>query len=188
MRLSLRPAVRHTAVRAQQPSGAAHRRRSNAARRGTGSARRPRTRCAPDAPRRPGIPATIRLGYTPIASFDTLPALLATLQDDHPDLTVDARELYSAEIPERLRAGDLDVGLAMSPQQLDDLNSELLRTEPVAALGVVALEVTDAALIAELCLLWPTRSRSGAVTNFLDRARACATRNVWLPNGAAESA
>ncbi|GAA1594195.1 LysR substrate-binding domain-containing protein [Kribbella hippodromi] len=80
-----------------------------------------------------GIATTIRLGYTPVTSFDTLSVLLDALREVHPDFMVDAREVFSAEIPERLRAGDLDVGLALSPQLLDGVDGELLREEPVAA-------------------------------------------------------
>ncbi|APU14955.1 transcriptional regulator [Actinoalloteichus sp. GBA129-24] len=81
-----------------------------------------------------GIATTIRLGYTPITSFDTLTVLLAALQEDHPDFTVEAREFFSSEIPERLCAGDLDIGLALSPQPIDGVDGELLREEPVSAL------------------------------------------------------
>ncbi|GHH38797.1 transcriptional regulator [Lentzea cavernae] len=80
-----------------------------------------------------GITATIRLGYTPVTGLGTLTALLDALREDHPDFVVDARELFSAEIPERLRAGELDVGLALSPPPLDGVKSELLREEPVTA-------------------------------------------------------
>ncbi|MGW3431771.1 LysR family transcriptional regulator [Streptomyces melanosporofaciens] len=81
-----------------------------------------------------GITTTIRLGYTPVTSFDTLTVLLDALQEDHPDFTVDPRECFSAEIPERLCAGDLDIGLALSPQPLDGVGGEILREEPVSAL------------------------------------------------------
>lgn len=49
-----------------------------------------------------GIATTIRVGYTPVTSFGTLTVLLDALQEDHPDFTIDPREFYSAEIPERL--------------------------------------------------------------------------------------
>lgn len=81
-----------------------------------------------------GIVTTIRLGYTPVTSFDTLTTLLNALQANHPGITVDTRELFSAEIPERLRAGDLDIGLALSPQPTDGVAAEILRREPVSAL------------------------------------------------------
>jgi DNA-binding transcriptional LysR family regulator len=81
-----------------------------------------------------GIATTIRLGYTPITSFGTLTVLLDALQEDHPDVTFDPREFFSAEIPERLCAGDLDIGLALSPQPLAGVGGEILREEPVSAL------------------------------------------------------
>ncbi|MBL0885271.1 LysR family transcriptional regulator [Myceligenerans sp. I2] len=81
-----------------------------------------------------GIATTIRLGYTPIANFGTITVLLDALQEAHPDFTIDAREIFSAEIPERLRVGDLDIGLALSPQHLDGVAGELLRREAVSAL------------------------------------------------------
>jgi DNA-binding transcriptional LysR family regulator len=81
-----------------------------------------------------GAATTLRLGYTPVASFDTLPALLAECQKGDPELTIVARELFSAAIPELLVAGDLDVGVALHPQPLAGVETELLRSEPVTAL------------------------------------------------------
>ncbi|GAA0222126.1 LysR family transcriptional regulator [Cryptosporangium japonicum] len=108
-----------------------------------------------------GRTATIRLGYSPIASFGTLTALLAAIAEDHPGLTVDARELFSAEIPERLHAGDLDLGLALSPPTPDGVAVELVRAERVAAIvGVghrlaAAAEIPLADLRDETLLLFP---------------------------------
>ncbi|MFJ3407090.1 LysR substrate-binding domain-containing protein [Promicromonospora sp. NPDC090134] len=81
-----------------------------------------------------GAATTIRLGYTPVANFGTLTTLLDALQDAHPDFTIDAREIFSAEIPERICAGDLDIGLALSPQPFDGVSGEILRKESVSAL------------------------------------------------------
>jgi DNA-binding transcriptional LysR family regulator len=52
----------------------------------------------------------------------------------YPELTVIAGEHFSASIPERLLAGDLDIGLALHPQPVSGVESELLRSEPVTAL------------------------------------------------------
>lgn len=110
-----------------------------------------------------GTATTIRLGYTPISSLDTLTTLLDALQEDHPDLTVDARELFSAEIPERLCAGDLDIGLALSPQDFEGVDGEILRQEDVAALLstrhrlAVAPKIPLADLRDETLLLFPRR-------------------------------
>ncbi|WP_281211468.1 LysR substrate-binding domain-containing protein [Nocardia speluncae] len=110
-----------------------------------------------------GITTTIRLGYTPVTSFDTLMTLLDALHDDHPGLTVDAREIFSAEIPERLCAGDLDIGLALSPQPIHGVGAEILREEPVSALlstrhRLAAVSpIPVAALRDETLLLFPRR-------------------------------
>lgn len=81
-----------------------------------------------------GIATTIRLGYTPVANFGTITVLLDALQEAHPDFTIDAREIFSTEIPERLRAGDLDIGLALSPQPCAGVAGEVLRREAVSAI------------------------------------------------------
>jgi len=110
-----------------------------------------------------GTTTTIRLGYTPVSSLDTLTKLLDALQEDHPDLTVDARELFSAEIPERLCAGDLDIGLALAPQPLDGVAGEILRQETVSALLstrhrlAAAPTIPLTALSVETLLLFPRR-------------------------------
>jgi DNA-binding transcriptional LysR family regulator len=216
-----------------------------------------------------GSAATLRLGYTPVAGFDTLPALLATAEQDHPTVTIVAQEHFSAAMPERVLAGDLDIGVALHPQPLAGVESELLRTEPVTALlskrhrladarsilladlgqetllmfpralapayydrivaaceragfqphvqafenppvnamvarltggrqigltpasfathaaetspELVARQVIDPTILAELSILWPARVSSAAVARFLDSARSCATENDWLP-------
>jgi len=81
-----------------------------------------------------GIAEILRLGYTPVASFDTLPAILAAVENENPELTVVARELFSAGIPDRLLAGELDIGLALHPQPPRGVSSEPLRRETLAAL------------------------------------------------------
>ncbi|WP_255415740.1 LysR substrate-binding domain-containing protein [Promicromonospora sp. AC04] len=110
-----------------------------------------------------GAATTIRLGYTPVANFGTLTVLLDALQEEHPDLTIDAREIFSAEIPERLCAGDLDIGLALSPPPFDGVGSEVLRREAVSALlstrhrlaGAPKIPLAD--LRDETLLLFPRR-------------------------------
>jgi DNA-binding transcriptional LysR family regulator len=81
-----------------------------------------------------GVAGTVRLGYAPMAGFDTLPAILAAVEDDSPNMTVIASELFSAEIPGRVLAGEVDVGLALFPEPMTGIRSELLRVEPLALL------------------------------------------------------
>lgn len=110
-----------------------------------------------------GAVTTIRFGYTPVANFGTFTVLLDALQEEHPDFVIDAREIFSAEIPERLCAGDLDIGLALSPLPFDGVGSEVLRREAVSALLstrhrlAVAPKIPLAELRDETLLLFPRR-------------------------------
>ncbi|MFJ3407131.1 hypothetical protein [Promicromonospora sp. NPDC090134] len=70
----------------------------------------------------------------PVANFGTLTVLLEALQEEHADGTIDAQEVFSAEIPERICTGELDIGLALAPPPVDGVGSELLRREAVSAL------------------------------------------------------
>ena len=81
-----------------------------------------------------GITGTVRLGYAPMAGFETLGAILAAVERDSPNMTVIANELYSAEIPSQILAGELDIGLALHPEPMRGVNSEALRIEPLALL------------------------------------------------------
>ena len=76
----------------------------------------------------------MRLGYAPTASFETLGALLAAVEDDNPNVTVVPTERFSADIPGRVLAGELDIGLALHPERMRGIESERLRIEPLAAL------------------------------------------------------
>jgi LysR substrate binding domain len=48
-------------------------------------------------------------------------------------MTVIASELFSAEIPGRVLAGELDIGLALHPEPMKGIRTEVLRCEPLAA-------------------------------------------------------
>ena len=80
-----------------------------------------------------GITGTVRLGYPPLASFETLGALLAAVENDNPNMTIIASELFSAEVPGRVLAGELDIGLALHPEPMNGIRTEVLRCEPLAA-------------------------------------------------------
>ncbi len=81
-----------------------------------------------------GITGTVRLGFPPPASFETLGTILAAVENDNPNMTVVPSELFSAEIPGRVLAGELDVGIALHPERMTGIRTEALRVEPVAAL------------------------------------------------------
>src|SRR6478752_5806840 len=81
-----------------------------------------------------GTAGTVRLGYAPMAGYETLGAILTAVEHDSPNVTVIASELFSAEIPARVLAGELDVGLALFPEPMRGVRSEPLRGEPLALL------------------------------------------------------
>src|SRR2546430_874563 len=51
-----------------------------------------------------GIAGTVRLGYAPMAGYETLGAILTAVEHHSPNVTVIASELFSAEIPARVLA------------------------------------------------------------------------------------
>jgi DNA-binding transcriptional LysR family regulator len=80
-----------------------------------------------------GTTGTVRLGYPPPASFETLGAVLQAVEGDNPSMTVVSSELFSAEVPGRVLGGELDVGLALHPDRMRGVRTEPLRVEPLAA-------------------------------------------------------
>ena len=81
-----------------------------------------------------GVVGTVRLGYSPMAGYETLGAILAAVEHDSPNLTVIASESFSAQSAGRVLGGELDVGLALFPEPMRGVRSELLRMEPLALL------------------------------------------------------
>src|ERR1700757_4929873 len=80
-----------------------------------------------------GIAGTVRLGYAPMAGYETLGAILTAVERDSPNLTVIASELFSSEVPGRVLAGEPDVGLALFPQPpRGGVRGRLLPAEPLA--------------------------------------------------------
>jgi DNA-binding transcriptional LysR family regulator len=108
-----------------------------------------------------GVAGTVRLGYPPPASFETLGAILAAVEHDNPNMTVVASELFSSEIASRVLAGELDVGLALHPEPVRGVRSELLRVDTLALLVSKRHRLADATsiplaeLAQETLLLFP---------------------------------
>src|SRR6476661_6919665 len=77
-----------------------------------------------------GVTGTVRLGYSPMAGYETLGTILTAVEHDSPNVTVIASESFSAQIPGRVLAGELDVGLALHPESMRGVRTEPLRREP----------------------------------------------------------
>jgi DNA-binding transcriptional LysR family regulator len=108
-----------------------------------------------------GIAGEIRLSYTPMANFEMLRVILTAIENEIPNLSVIPSELFSAEIPRRVLAGEQDVGLALHAEPMKGIRSELLRIEPVAAVLSKRHRLADASAIPltslrhEIILLFP---------------------------------
>ena len=55
---------------------------------------------------------TLRLAYTLTTAWDTIPKLLTRMAEVHPQVKVEAREVFGADIPELLAAERYDLALA----------------------------------------------------------------------------
>src|SRR5262245_15739945 len=78
-----------------------------------------------------GEAGTLRLVYTLVSAFETVPVLLAGLGKDYPALRVDAREVFGTDVATLLRDGDCDVALAPLTPYQDDIRQRTVRREVV---------------------------------------------------------
>jgi DNA-binding transcriptional LysR family regulator len=130
-----------------------------------------------------GIAGTVRLGYAPMAGYEALGAILTAAEHDSPNVTVIASELFSAEIPARVLAGELDVGLALFPEPMRGVRSEPLRGEPLALLLgkhhrlAQADPIPVTSLENETLLLFPRELAAG----YYDRVIAACEQSGFQP-------
>ena len=126
---------------------------------------------------------TVRLGYAPVAGYETLGAILTAVEHDSPNVTVIPSQLYGAEIPGRVLAGELDIGLALFPEPMRGVLSEPLRREPCALLLSKHHRLADvdpiplASLENETLLLFPRELAPGCY----DRVIAACEQSGFQP-------
>jgi DNA-binding transcriptional LysR family regulator len=83
-----------------------------------------------------GEAGTLRLAYTLTTVWETVPKLLARLAEAHPQVKVEAREVFGADIPDLLLAGRYDLALAPMTSYPDGFHTRAVRREPLRlALG-----------------------------------------------------
>jgi DNA-binding transcriptional LysR family regulator len=82
---------------------------------------------------------TLRLAYTLTTVWDTIPKLLARIAEVHPQVKVEAREVFGADIPELLAAERYDLALAPMTSYPSGFRSRTVRREPLR----VALSKSD---------------------------------------------
>jgi DNA-binding transcriptional LysR family regulator len=114
-----------------------------------------------------GEAGTLRLVYTLVSAFETVPLLLAHLERDYPLLKVDAREVFGADVGTLLRDGACDLALAPLTSYPDDIRQRTVRREVVRlAVGeghrFAASEQIELASVRDETLeLWPHEMAPG---------------------------
>jgi DNA-binding transcriptional LysR family regulator len=76
-----------------------------------------------------GEAGTLRLVYTLVSAFETVPLLLARMDDDYPLLEIEAHEVFGCDIATLLLDGDCDLALAPLTSYPDDLRQRTVRRE-----------------------------------------------------------
>ncbi len=81
-----------------------------------------------------GEAGTLRLAYTLTTVWDTVPQVLLALGERYPQLKVEAREVFSADIPELLLSEQYDMAVAPMTAYPAGFQTRTIRREPLRAL------------------------------------------------------
>jgi DNA-binding transcriptional LysR family regulator len=76
-----------------------------------------------------GEAGTLRLAYTLVSAFETVPVLLNQLDDEYPLLKVDAREIFGRDVATLLQGGGCDLALAPLTSYPEDIRQQTIRRE-----------------------------------------------------------
>jgi DNA-binding transcriptional LysR family regulator len=79
-----------------------------------------------------GAEGDLRVGFLSSVANYMMPPVVRAFRERHPGVTLETREAPIAKLVAGLRSGDLDAALTRPPL-VDDLETELVLTEPVAA-------------------------------------------------------
>lgn len=77
-----------------------------------------------------GVIGTLRLAYTLSAGHDTVPRLVESMHEAHPDITVSTDVLPTPQVLVAVRDGRADAGIARTPAPLDGVRLRPLRQDP----------------------------------------------------------
>jgi DNA-binding transcriptional LysR family regulator len=114
-----------------------------------------------------GEAGTLRLAYTMTTVWEMTPQMLARLAELHPDVKIESREVFGADIPELLQADRCDLALAPMTFYPKGFHTRTLRREPLR----IALSETDplarrkrvglAELVDRVFEVWPREMAPG---------------------------
>jgi DNA-binding transcriptional LysR family regulator len=125
-----------------------------------------------------GEVGTLRLAYTLTTVWDTIPKLLARLTTTYPQVKVESREVFGADIPELLLAERYDLALAPMTSYPKGFHTRTVRREPLlVALSqsdpVARLKRLDLAKLADRSFeLWPREMAPGFYDTIVGTCRA----------------
>ena len=114
-----------------------------------------------------GEAGTLRLVYTLVSAFETVPVLLARLAKDYRLLKVTAREVFGRDVVTLLRDGECDLALAPLTSYPEDIRQRTIRREVVrVAVGeqhrlADRKQIELARLCDETLELWPHEMSPG---------------------------
>jgi DNA-binding transcriptional LysR family regulator len=77
---------------------------------------------------------TLRLAFSAAARYETLPAIGRTFRRSHPDVAVVTEEMSNVQMGPALRAGLVDVAVALCPELTAGVRTEVVRHERIVAL------------------------------------------------------
>jgi len=125
-----------------------------------------------------GEAGTLRLVYTLVSAYETIPALLTQLSHDYPLLRIEAREVFGVDVHNLLRDEECDLALAPLTSYPKDIRQQTVRREVLR----VALsehhpladrhQITLRNLGNELLELWPHEMAPGYYEAIVAACRA----------------
>jgi DNA-binding transcriptional LysR family regulator len=137
-----------------------------------------------------GEAGTLRLVYTLATAYETTPSLLDLWSKRHPELKVNAREVYGADVAELLLASECDLALAPMTSYPEVLRQRLVRRE-VLRLAVSTRDPLAAADEVELPALrdqrfevWPRQMSPGYYDVVVGACRAAGFEPALDEHGA----
>jgi DNA-binding transcriptional LysR family regulator len=125
-----------------------------------------------------GEAGTLRLVYTLVSAFETVPVLLARLDKDFPLLKIEAHEVFGSDVSRLLREGECDLALAPLTSYPEEIRQRTVRREVIrVAVGeshrlAGRKEIDLATLRGETLELWPYEMAPGYYDAIVAACRA----------------
>jgi DNA-binding transcriptional LysR family regulator len=76
----------------------------------------------------------LRLGYSHSTGYETAPELVTASRETHPEVEIETSVMSTSDVLRAVAAGQLDVGLARSPEAVDGVRLRTVRVERQGAL------------------------------------------------------